>query len=150
MFVGVNSVYFFFGCVTQGHKITPEMLCSWLSSKRGGAGPAALAAQEQQSIPRDSEGMMDAWRFCIFFFLPRFAQGLIRQMPMWTTEQEAVEGEEPWSGLLGLTRKSFCWEITQASSSPSLGGCGGHRFFPHFPAKKGITQIVALNSWLKN
>lgn len=131
MLVGVNSIYFFFGHVTQGHKITPEMLCFQLSSKRRGAGPAALAAQQQQGILRDSDGCLEIQHL---LFPPLFALGLILQMPVASREQEAVEGKEPWRGILGLTRKSFCWETTQASSSPSMGVCGGH-FFPPLSTK---------------
>lgn len=85
-------------------------------------------------------------------FFPLVAQGLILQMPMGGRDQEAVEGKEPWSGLLGLTRKSFWWETTQSLSSPSLEVCGGHFFFPplSMKGKEGITQAVALTSWLKN
>lgn len=59
MWSDANSVYFSFSHVTQGHKATPEMLCSQLSSNKRGAAPAALAAQHQQSILRDSNGCLE-------------------------------------------------------------------------------------------
>lgn len=55
------------------------------------------------------------------------------------------------NGLLGLTRRSFWWEITQALSSLSMGAGGGDfLLLTSVKGEEGIIQSVALNSWVKN
>lgn len=142
---GVNTVFisFFWLCNSWAQSHTGNALLLTGQNKEGSCA-SSLGGSAAAGYPEGQGWMPGA------LAPPFYPFGCSRSHPANANGEEWGAGysgrEGACTGLLGLTRRSFWWEITQALSSLSMGAGGGDfLLLTSVKGEEGIIQSVALN-----